>query len=163
MVAELGDVLDKVLIDFGKLFQRVLNGVKQGGVLSPVLFCVYIDGLLATLKDAGIGSHIGSEFVGVLAYADDIVLLAPTPDALRLMLKLCDHYANNFNILFNASKLKRLIVRPRGMTCVNTSYFANIEFFIGDRIIEIVDEWPHIGHIISSRCDDSEKLYDRAD
>ena len=41
------------------------------------------------------------------------------------------------------------------MTCGNTSYFANIEFFIGGRVIEIVDEWPHIGHIISSRCDDS--------
>ena len=76
-------------------------------------FCVYIDGLLATLKDAGIGCHIWSQFVGVLAYADDIVLFAPTPDALRFMLKLCDHYANNFNILFNASKSKCLIVRPR--------------------------------------------------
>ena len=57
---------------------------------------------------------------------EDIVLLAPTPDALRLMLKLCDHYSNNFNILFNASKSKCLVVRPRGMTCGNTSYFANI-------------------------------------
>ena len=78
----------------------MLNGVKQGEVLSPVLFCVYIDGLLATLKDAGIECHIGSQFIGALAYADDIVLFAPTPDALRLMLMLCDHYANNFNILF---------------------------------------------------------------
>ena len=111
---------------------EVLNGLKQGGVLSPALFCVYIDGLLATLKDAGIGCHIGSQFVGVLAYADDIVLLAPTPDALRLMLKLCDHYANNFNILFNASKSKCLIMRPKGMTCENTSYFANIEFLLED-------------------------------
>ena len=29
------------------------NGVKQGGVISPVLFCVYIDGLLAELADSG--------------------------------------------------------------------------------------------------------------
>ena len=71
------------------------------------------------------------------------------------MLKLFDHYANNFNILFNASKSKCLIVRPRGVTCENTSYFAKIEFFIGAHVIEIVDEWSHIGHIISSRCDDS--------
>ena len=41
------------------------------------------------------------------------------------------------------------------MTCGNTIYFAKIEFFIEGRVIEIVDEWPHIGHIISSRCDDS--------
>ena len=58
---------------------NVCNGVKQGGVLSPVLFCVYIDGLLISLHRAGLGCHIGHMFVGVLAYADDLVLLAPTP------------------------------------------------------------------------------------
>ena len=72
----------------------MLKGVKQGGVLSPILFCVYIDGLLSRLKCAGIGCHIGLYFVGGLAYADDIVLLAPTVDALRRMLKLCDNYAS---------------------------------------------------------------------
>ena len=62
------------------------NGVKQGGVLSPVLFCVYIDGLLISLHRAGLGWHIGHMFVGVLAYADDLVLLAPTPHAMRSVL-----------------------------------------------------------------------------
>ena len=62
---------------------NVNNGVKQGGVLSPVLFCVYIDGLLMSLYRAGLGCHIGHMFVGALAYADDLVLLAPTPRAMR--------------------------------------------------------------------------------
>ncbi len=35
------------------------NGVKQGGVLSPTLFGVYIDGILLQLKKSGIGCHIG--------------------------------------------------------------------------------------------------------
>ena len=38
----------------------------------------------------------------MLAYADDIVLLAPTVDALRRMLKICDNNASEFNIVFNA-------------------------------------------------------------
>jgi len=33
----------------------VINGVKQGGVLSPILFCVYIDDLLKSLADANGG------------------------------------------------------------------------------------------------------------
>ena len=49
----------------------VMNGVKQGGVLSPVLFCVYIDGLLSAVSTSRIGCSIGAMFVGILAYADD--------------------------------------------------------------------------------------------
>jgi len=30
-----------------------LNGVKQGGVISPVLFCIYIDNLLLSLSSSG--------------------------------------------------------------------------------------------------------------
>jgi len=59
---------------------RVMNGVKQGGVLSPILFCVY---LLKSLAEANVGCYIGSSFVGVLAYADDLVVLAPTATAMR--------------------------------------------------------------------------------
>jgi len=52
------------------------NGVKQGIVLSTVLFCVYIDDLLLLLSKAGVGCCIASNFVGALAYADDIVQLS---------------------------------------------------------------------------------------
>jgi len=55
------------------------NGVKQGGTVSPVLFCIYIDGLLHLLRESNVGCFIGNVFVGALAYADDIALLAPTP------------------------------------------------------------------------------------
>ena len=60
-----------------------VNGVKQGGVLSPIVFSVYIDGLLVRLTNSNVGCYVGSFFVGALAYADDIVLLAPTPSAMH--------------------------------------------------------------------------------
>ena len=39
-------------------FLNVTNGVKQGGVISPIMFTLYIDQLLLRLKKSGIGCHI---------------------------------------------------------------------------------------------------------
>jgi len=79
-------------------------------VLSPILFCLYIDELLVALSRAGVGCFMGSNFVGALAYADDIVLLAPSASALRMMPVICDNYAKDYSISFNASKSKCLKV-----------------------------------------------------
>ena len=67
---------------------EVSNGVKQGGVLSPILFNLYIDELLERLKKSGFGCHIGSMFMGAFCYADDCTLLAPSITSLKIMLKV---------------------------------------------------------------------------
>ena len=56
----------------------LLNGVKQGAVLSPILFTIYIDGLLDRLKQSGVGCHIGRTYADAFGYADDIALLDPS-------------------------------------------------------------------------------------
>ena len=58
---------------------------------------MYIDGLLMSLYRAGLGCYIGHMFAGALAYADDLVLLAPTPHAMRCMLQLCVEYAKDYD------------------------------------------------------------------
>ena len=42
------------------------NGVRQGSVLSPVLFSVYLDGLLEELARSGVGCHCGCLFAGAI-------------------------------------------------------------------------------------------------
>jgi len=88
----------------------VSNGVKQGAVINPILFCIYIDGLLMALQNAGYGCYIGNVFLVALAYANDIAIIAPTPAAMRAMLKLCDNFANDFSIIFNAKKSNCLFI-----------------------------------------------------
>ena len=45
---------------------KVSNGVRQGSVLSPVLFSVYLDGLLEELVNSGVGCHWGCLFAGAI-------------------------------------------------------------------------------------------------
>ena len=80
------------------------NGVKQGGVLSPRLFTMYIDSLLIELKKSGYGCHINGTFMGALSYADDITLLCPSLKGLNKMLSICSSFAVKYDITFNSKK-----------------------------------------------------------
>ena len=55
---------------------KICNGVKQGVVLSPLLFSIYMDGLIERLKRSGVGCYICNMFLGAFCYADGCTLLA---------------------------------------------------------------------------------------
>ena len=74
-------------------FFPISNGVKQGAILSAILYCVYTNGIFQELRRSKVGCFIGRNYVGVLGYADDLYLLAPSIDALQEMLKMCECYA----------------------------------------------------------------------
>ena len=75
-----------------RLFQ-IQNGTRQGSVLSPSLFSVYMDELLSWLRKSGVGCHVGGVFAGAVGYTDDLLLLAPSRSAMDKMLNLCKKYA----------------------------------------------------------------------
>ena len=80
----------------------VFNGVRQGSVLSPFLFAVYLDGFLVELIKSGVGCHWGSSFAGAFSYANDVVLLAPCASALRTMLNIRSSFAVYHKLEFNS-------------------------------------------------------------
>ena len=94
------------------------NGVKQGGVLSPVLFTVYLDGLIDQLTKKVLGCHFNVHFVGGFIYADAITLFAPSRDALNNMLDVCREYAEAYDILFNATTTKCMFFIERIVLCL---------------------------------------------
>ena len=79
----------------------VTNGTRQGSILSPALFSVYMDDLIYRLRKSGVGCHIGGVFCGVVGYADDLLLMAPTRSAMETMLGLCEDYAAENNLEFS--------------------------------------------------------------
>ena len=105
----------------------IANGVRQGGVLSPILFTLYMDDLLMDLKSQGVGCFWDSFFAGALCYADDLVLLAPSPSALRIMICCCEDFVASRGLrlmpprlsLYASPTLLPLVVTPASCSVVN--------------------------------------------
>ena len=82
----------------------MLNGVKQGGVLSPVLFCIYMDEQPHRLEKSGAGCYIGKQFYGGFGYADDLNVLCPSINGLQKLISICEKFGHEYEIIFNAKK-----------------------------------------------------------
>ena len=79
----------------------ITNGTRQGSVLCPTFFAVYIDDLLQRLRGLGVSCYIGDKFFGAVGFADDIVLIAPSRGAMKIMLSTCETFAAENNIMFS--------------------------------------------------------------
>ena len=78
--------------------------LRQGGVFSPILFTICTDDLLVGLEDCGIGCFWRNHFGGALCYPDNLVLLAPSASAHKLVLRDCVAFAVLGGLKFNSAK-----------------------------------------------------------
>ena len=85
-------------------------------------------------------------FVGALAYAVDVVLTASSANALRKMLAICDVYASEYFMNFNAQKSKCMIVLPSFRRML-APLLSECAFEIGGMRMEIVSSYCHLGHM----------------
>ena len=81
---------------------RVSNGVRQGGILSPALFNLYMDGLSEQLEECRTGCVFGDTVVNHFMYADDLSLISPSSSGFQQLLNICSNYGLDFNIKYNA-------------------------------------------------------------
>ena len=88
---------------------------------------MYLDGLLEELSNSGVGCYWGFLFVGALAYADDIVLLAPCASALRCMLSICNNFATEHELTFNPNKTQLICFRRFNQPSCNSFPECNTE------------------------------------
>ena len=133
---------------------NILNGVKQGGNISPLLFSVYIDDLLQEIRQSGIGCHVGLAATNVIAYADDIVLLSPTRRGLQLLVDLSVKFAIERDIKFNPQKsVSMLISSVNSFLVKGASEPCCIS--LDGKDLEWVRTFKYLGHIISCNLDDT--------
>lgn len=136
----------------------VSNGIRQGGVLSPLLYTIYMDVLLDRLSQSGYGCFIGHHFMGSVSYADDLTLLSPTIYGLQKMLDICSEYSKEYHVKYNckktvcikfASKLQKQKLSENNVTLDNV-------------ILSWQNQVKHLGNWVTSDLNDKKDITEKA-
>ena len=101
-------------------------GVKQGDVLSPILFNLYIDDLITNLnKEQTEPVEIGDTSVSCLLYADDIILLSSTQGGLQKSLDVLEKFCTSWKLEVNEQISKVILFNSNGKSYLNKFQFKN--------------------------------------
>jgi len=122
---------------------KVLSGVRQGGILSPILFNMYVDDLIEALKANGDGCHVRNCYIGCIMYADDLLLLSPSVTGLQRMLDICSAYSVTHKILFNPSKTVGVVIGPSKIASAPLVY-------IDKHPIPWVEQFKYLGVVFNA-------------
>ena len=122
-------------------------GLKQGCVLSPVLFAMYINDLTLAIKALGKGVSIENEKVSILLYADDIVLISETEEELQEMLTLVHSWCQKWKLNINTDKTK--VVHFRN----SAKPLSSFSFSCGHFPLEVVKEYKYLGLFLTEFLD----------
>jgi len=112
--------------------------------MPPIFFYLFIDDLSCALRDTEVGCFINNVCVNHLCYADDMVILAPSPCGLQLLLDTCSEYALNHDLLYNAKKSKCMVFSPKGFIA------PNLTFRLSNDTLPCVEKYKYLGVLISS-------------
>ena len=135
---------------------KVMNGTRQGSVLSPYLFCIYMRDISGTIAKSNLGCHIAGMPINILLYADDLVLLAPSWSAQQRLLNICANVVAELDMKFNVNKSYTLIFVP--YNCSRRVTYSFPSFVLDASHLNVVDSFKYLGHIISTVSDDNDDI-----
>ena len=125
---------------------RTLKGLKQGDILSPILFIIFINDLPKFLKEgSGADSvELQGTYFNSLLWADDIILLSESAVGLQNCINNLCEYCRKWDLEINIKKTKSLIFNKNGKRLNNSS------FKMDSLKIENVNSYSYLGFNISS-------------
>ena len=130
---------------------KVTNGVRQGGILSPKLFIVYMDDLSDQLNNSNIGGNFGSgQLVNHISYADDMCLLSFSTAGMQKLLNICDQYSNDHDLIYNSKKTMCMAFTPKSCKSHECKLSLNQES------LSYVREARYLGVVIQSSGTDKD-------
>ena len=121
-------------------FFNCKNGLLQGEVLSPILFSMYVnDCEMHLLADDCPSVVIHTLNLFLVMYADDMVLLAESPEGLQQNINALLNYTMKWDLTVNTNKTKIVVFRNGGKIRKNEKWFYN------GYELEVVNEFNYLG------------------
>ena len=145
----------------------VHGGVRQGCVIAPLLFNIYMDFVVrqamaqmpegcgvklayhadGKLERDGCGSGGCVELLSVLLYADDMVLLSPSREELVVMLQVMDKVAASLGLRINASKTEILSI-DKDWKEGDVPVQQGPEVVISEGVVKEVSQFKYLGSVL---------------
>ncbi len=132
---------------------KVSNEVRQCGILSSYLFCVYADELSRMLTNVNASCFVGASLVNHLMYAGDLVLQAPSAAGLSLLLYACSYYGIEFDVKYPSAKTNVMLF------CSNMlKYIPVHNVMLNSVAIDNVSNCKYLGHCINDKLIDDDDM-----
>ena len=134
-------------------------GVKQGCVLSPLLFNLYLSDLPKIFTNDCHPVELSESKISCLMFADDLILLSETAEGLKKCMLNLENYCIKWGLDINIDKTKVVIFNKGGLR------YSKFKFQIMGKEVEIVKQYCYLGILFTS-CGSfknaSDALYDKA-
>ena len=136
--------------------RTVSNGVRQGGILSPLFFTVYMDGLSDILCKTECGCTIGGRMINYLMYANDLVILSHSTKGFQRLVNICAAYGDSHDIKCNHAKTVCMYL-PSKCNCTLNSPLI----YLNSQLLSIVPKLKYLGSLITQDNSDDENIMRR--
>ena len=132
---------------------RIANGVRQGAVLSPILYCFYMNDLFDILRNSRSGCKIANLFAGAFGYADDILMISPSRSGLQDMINLTEQYATEHKIGFSTNPIPEKSKTKGIIFSRNDLKWSPLPLRLGGNSLPWVKGGKYLGSRITSSMD----------
>ena len=130
----------------------VHNGVKQGCIVSPTLFALYVNDLATEIKTLNCGLSVGDHEYSILLFADDIALITDSEEKLQQMLNCLQLWCSKWRMSLNMGKTKIVHYRPTNMAR------SDFQFKVGDTDVGYVSKYKYLGLWLEEHLNMSETV-----
>ena len=136
-------------------FFQVDNGVKQGCILSPTLFNIFLSDLPAIFRDQNSKpASLGETTVGSFFWADDIAIISESKEGLQNSLDHLQRYCQSNKIRVNVKKTKCMVFNKSG------KLLRGNNFHFGNEEIDLVNRFNYLGFLLTPSFNIKELLSD---